>query len=286
MKRILTYSIIIAITLLGACRKSDNPNIPELTRVPVPLITVDEEADITISKDDPAAFKGKFVVDNYFKEGSKPKKLDIVIIKNGDNSTVVPFKDDVTTFPTTFDITGAQLVDLFGSVDLGDEFTIGANVTTESGEVFEGFPNAKDARGKYVNPYGGGLNGLPGASTQINYSVVCPLIIEDFLGDATVVDEFFWEDTYPVTITLAEPGVLEVTGINEEPGVSVLVKLDGKRYIAMLETQPISPTYGPYTNLKTGGKGSIDACNLVIKLDLGWSVDQGSFGSGSFIIKK
>lgn len=286
MKRLLTYSIIIAITFLGACRKSDNPNIPDLTRVPVPLITVDEEADITISKDDPALFKGKFVVDNYFKEGSKPKKLDILIIKNGDNSSAVHFKDDITTFPTTLDITGVQLIALFGPMIQGDEFTIGANVTTEKGEMFEGFPNAQDSRGKYVNPYGGGLNGLPGASTQISYSVVCPLIIDDFVGEATVVDPYFFEGEYKVTISKAEPGVLKVTGINEEPNVAILINLDGKRYTASVAGQIVSDRYGPYHNLTMTGKGSIDACKNSLKLTINWTVDEGSFGDGDFIIKK
>ncbi|MEO9022472.1 MAG: hypothetical protein ABI237_08740 [Ginsengibacter sp.] len=290
MKKIITYCIIIAVTLLSACRKSDNPQIPELTKVPVPLITKDASGDGTISKDDPAAFKGKFVVDNFFKEGVNPKKVDIVIIKNGDNSGVVHFKDGITTFPTTVDITGTQLITLFGPIVLGDKFTIGANITTQSGQTFEAFPNIKDSKGKYISLYGAGINGLPGASTQIDYIAVCPLVIDDFLGAATVVDDFFWEDTYPVTITLSSPGVLKVTGINQQANVSVLVYVDDKTYAASVPGEVIdanvSAYVGPYTNLKMDGKGTVDACNNIINLNITWTVDQGGFGTGPFIIKK
>lgn len=290
MKRIITYSIIIAITLLSACRKSDNPNIPDLTRVPVPLITKGD-GDLTISKDDPAAFKGSFVVDNFFKGNSTPKKLDVVIIKNGDNSSVVHFKDDVTTYPTTLDITGAQLIDLFGPMVLGDKFTIGANVTTESGEMFEAFPNVKTSLGIYINPYGAGINNLPGASPQISYSVVCPIDLNAFLGAATVVDDFFWEDTYPVTVELASPGVLKVTGINQQPNSSVLININEGTYGASITKYIVGPgsvaSYvGPYTNLTMDGKGSVDACKTEINLNIGWTVDQGSFGAGPWILKK
>ncbi|MEO6820163.1 MAG: hypothetical protein ABI204_10575 [Ginsengibacter sp.] len=286
MKRILTYCILAAFVLLSACRKSDNPNIPKLTAVSVPLITIDGSVDVTISKDDPLAFKGKFIVDEYFKNGPKPAKYDVVVIKNDNKDNVKHIKDGITTFPTSVDVTGQQLTTLFNApIVLGDKFTIGVDVTTEAGQLFEGFPKLADAEA-----YGSGLNGQAGASTTISYSAVCPIYIEDFLGDATVVDNFFWGSTYPVTVTNPSPGVLQVTGVNEQPGVSVLIYLDTKYYTAKVPAEiidkDVSGYVGPYTNLKMDGKGSVDACKLSINLSIAWTVDQGGFGTGPWILKK
>ena len=285
MKKILVYTIIAAFTFLSACRKSDNPKIPELTRVPVPLITKDATGDGTISKDAPLAFKGKFIVDLYFKDGPKPTKFDVVVIKNGDITNVKHLQDNITTFPTTVNVTGSQLTTLFGStIVLGDKFTISVNTTTASGQLFEAFPPGPGAVA-----YGSGLINQPGASTQIDYIAVCPLDINAFLGAATVVDNFFWGDTYPVTITSPSPGVLSVLGINQQPNVFVLVNIDQATYAASVSQvidKNVSAYVGPYTNLKMAGKGVVDACNTIINLNIAWTVDQGSFGAGPFIIKK
>ncbi|MEO7044694.1 MAG: hypothetical protein ABI091_05255 [Ferruginibacter sp.] len=286
MKKILVFTIIAAFTFLSACRKSDNPNIPELTRVPVPLITKDASGDGTISKDDPAAFKGKVVVDLYFKDGPKPTKIDLVVIKNGNIANIQHLQDNITAFPTTVTVTGVQLSTLFGgsTIVLGDKFTIGANITTAAGQLVEAFP-----QGTNVIPYGSGLTGQPGASTQIDYIAVCPLDLNDFLGAATVVDNFFWGDTYPVTITSPSPGVLSVLGINQQPNVSVLVNINQATYAASVNQiidKNVSGYVGPYTNLKMVGNGVVDACNTQINLNITWTVDQGGFGAGPFIIKK
>lgn len=285
MKRILTYSILVAFILLSACRKSDNPKIPTLIDVAVPLITIDGSADVTISKDNPTAFKGKFIVDLYFKDGPKPAKFDVVVIKNGDKTNVRHLKDGITTFPTSVDVTGQQLTTLFNSpIVLGDKFSIGVDVTTEAGQLFQAFPQPANAQA-----YGAGLNGQAGASTQIDYSAVCPIYIEQFLGTSTVVDNFFWEASYPVTVTNPSPGVLQIMGINQQPNVSVLVYIDSKYYTAKIPAEIIDakPSYvGPYTNLKMDGKGTVDACKISINLSIAWSVDQGSFGTGPFILKK
>ena len=47
MKKIIIYSILTA-TLLSACRKSDNPKIPTLTRVPVPSLLKEASGSETI----------------------------------------------------------------------------------------------------------------------------------------------------------------------------------------------------------------------------------------------
>ena len=284
MKKILVFTFIAAFTFLASCRKSDNPNIPELTRVPVPLITKDAAGMGTISKDDPAGFKGKFIVDLYFKDGPKPAKFDVVVIKNGDKSNVKHIQDGVTSFPTTVDITGAQLISMFGSaIVLGDKFTVGVDVTTEAGQLFDAFPP-----GPNTITYGSGLQGQPGASTQIDYIAVCPFDINDFVGAATLEDNDFWGATYPVTITLVGTDTYKVDGYVETPGYSFLIKVNVATQTLSVAKQVYGPTLPttPYTNPAVEGKGVVDACLHVLNLTLSNTVAQGSFGDANITIAK
>ncbi len=282
MKKTIIYSILAAFTLLTACRKSDNPNIPSLVRIPVPLITKDAAGDGTISNDDPAAFKGKFVVDVYFKNEEKPSKFDVVVMKNGNKGKVLHLKDGVTTFPTTVDVTGAELITLFGEpIVLGDKFTIGVNVTTKSGQIYEAFPAAGI-------PYGSGLTTMAGASTQIDYISVCPFDINDFVGSATIEDEDFWEDTYPVTVTLVGTDTYKIDDYIQTPGYSFLVKVNAATQTVTIAKQVYGAklTGTSYTNPAIEGSGVIDACSHQIVMTVTHTVTQGSFGTVTIYLKK
>jgi hypothetical protein len=62
MKKIVNISIYIVTmaVLLVACRKEDNPKIPELTRFPLPLLQKVAGTDQVISAQNPASFSAKF----------------------------------------------------------------------------------------------------------------------------------------------------------------------------------------------------------------------------------
>src|SRR5690242_12363032 len=100
MRRYLLFSLLTAIVFF-ACRKVDNPNLPEnLERVPLPVLTKDASTNAVISFQDVNAFKGTFSVDLFFKDDVKPRKLDVVIMKNENPSTAKTLQADITTFPT------------------------------------------------------------------------------------------------------------------------------------------------------------------------------------------
>lgn len=129
------------IALIPACRKKDNARIPDLEKVNIPLVTMAPASGRTIPVSDPSSFTTKVVVDIYFKEGEKPKQIDLVVIRNGDKSNVKTIQSAITTYPTTVTITGTQLRDLFGAdIVLDDVFTIGADVTTRGGTTYQAFP--------------------------------------------------------------------------------------------------------------------------------------------------
>ena len=84
MKYSIILSFLFAAVFITGCRKDDNPKVPDFTKVPIPLLTLDSTSDTKISGLEPEAFVAKFTVDVYFKNGELPKQLDLVVVKNGD----------------------------------------------------------------------------------------------------------------------------------------------------------------------------------------------------------
>ncbi|MBC7887361.1 MAG: hypothetical protein H7Z13_05685 [Ferruginibacter sp.] len=196
MKKTMLYSLL-AVALLISCRKSDNPKIPSLTRVPVPLIVTvaNSEAVIDVTRD-PALFKGNFNVGLLFPQDVLPRKFDIVIIKNGNKANVKTFKTDIASFPSSLEVTGAQLIAMFGTpIILGDFFDIGADITLPDGQKLEAFPAVG-------TQFAGGTANIPGSGTFLRYTAICRFNIDEFVGDFKVlVDE--WVDYLPgETVTL------------------------------------------------------------------------------------
>jgi len=279
MKHLLLYSLA-ATVLFASCHKS-NSALPDLSRVPTPLITKDASGNATIDGNSPNTFNGKVIVDLFYKTDVKPAKFDLVVIKNGDKSIVKTIQAGITTFPTTVTVTGLELATLFGTpIVVGDQFEIGADITTQSGQKFEAFPLSGNA-------YGANIANQPGASTSVIFTAVCPFDINNFIGAGHVVDPDFWGDTYPVTVTLQGTNVLKVTGWVEEPTYSILIKVDPVGLTATIDKQVYGPTLPttPYTNPAVQGTGTVDACKLQIIMNLANSVTQGSFGSATTILE-
>lgn len=279
MKYSIVYSFLFLFSIV-ACRKSDNAKLPDLVRVPVPMITKDATGDGTISKDNPDAFNGKFVVDLFFKSDAQPQKMDVVIRKNG--AAVKVFKESITTFPTTVAITGAELASLFGApLVLGDKFDVGVDITTKDGVKAEAFP----ATGVAYSP---GVANQPGSSTSVQYAVVCPFEIADFVGNATIDDPDFWGGSYPVTITLEGTDTYKISGWVEDPAYYILAKVNKATQTVAIAKRAYGATLPgtSYTNPTAEGTGTIDACEGQIVMSLDNAVDQGSFGASTVVLKK
>ncbi|HRO46199.1 hypothetical protein [Agriterribacter sp.] len=301
MKNINAILIVLALPLLllTSCKKEYGPdkipNFPVMDIAPVPKFALDPAGDLVIQQ--PEDFKSKFTLDLYFPDDQKtvPQSADVSIVMNNNYKDIRKFKTGVTTFPATFDITGADLANLFNiaieEIVPGYKFEIRADFTLKDGTVIPGFVALPDksSPAKSSSPItaSSDVNNWPDSKTNIIYNAVCPLEIENFVGSFTANDPYFWEDSYPVTITLEEPNVLKVTGLNQTPSESMKIKIDFKSFIATVDKQIIDPApwFFSYTNLAVQGTGTVDACNNVINLTLTWTVDQGSFGSGDFIIK-
>src|ERR1051326_4375486 len=100
MQTKILYSILAALVILASCRKEDNPVLPDgLQRATIPQFKKDSSADLNIPGQDPGSFTGKFTLDQYFKNDHGFQKFDVVVIKNGDPSSVKVLQQDVTSIP-------------------------------------------------------------------------------------------------------------------------------------------------------------------------------------------
>ena len=289
MKKAISYLFIFSLlaVFFNSCRKEDNPILPELIKVPTPLILKDASTDQVIDAVDPAAFSGTFTVDLFFDNDAPPEKMDIVVIKNGDKS-VVKQVETVTTYPTSITITGTQLETLFNEqIELGDYFDIGANIVL-NGRTYHAFPAVGVA-------HASGVAAQPGASTFIRYGAVCAYDPEQYQGNFVVVDDE-WGDygagdvvelikiddtkfsfTYPADN--AKPIIVEVNPADNSVSVTKQVYGDG---------------YGgaswPYGPISVQSVPSVDnfvaPCDGVVSVILSHTVGAGGFGSYKIVLEK
>jgi hypothetical protein len=279
----IILSVIVAFLSIAGCRKSDNPKVPDLARVPLPLFTLDSTSETKIPGTNSASFKGSFNVDVYFKQGDMPKKFDIVVIKNGDKSTVKTIQADVSTFPTHIDVTGQQLIDLFGApIALGDVFTVGADVTTADGLKYAAFPLG----GTTFAP---GIGNQPGTNSQLSFAAPCLFVAADYVGDYTVVRDD-WADYVE--------GEDIAVNVIDDTHLSFKYKADGALPIIMV-VDPLTNSvtiakqvYGSYggdvysAESIPGDASSVDPCTVSISVNIHHSTAGGTFDGVIIMTKK
>lgn len=282
MKKILLILTIISSSLIfNSCRKEDNPKLPDLGQVPVPLLKL-SEGSTTIIEDnaEKANYASSFTVNLYFADDIKPSKYDIVVAMNGDYNNTKVYQSDLTEIPGTIQITMQKLGDLFGkSMDQlvsGTYFEVRASFTLPNGTTIPAFSTVGEA-------YSSDIQNLPGSNLTLKYQIVCPLELSSFTGTFTVLDaQGFWEEDYPVTLTLEKENQIRVSGFIGDPSATFLIDVDPVNRTVNVPSQ----IYGPgdflgwgYNNFAISGKGEIDACNTEIRFNGAYSVDEGSFGT-------
>ncbi len=274
MKHIKIFSLILfsATLIFNACRKEDNPNLPKLEKFTwLPLFVKDAASDNSISGQNPQSFKGKFVLDKYFESDLNPQQVDIVVIKNGNRANVKIIKPGLTSFPATVEITGVQLTNLFGAaIVLGDNFEIGADITTAAGKKFEAFPITG-------NSYASGVSAQPGARPTLVYIAACTFSKTSFNGNYTVTEDS-WQDFAVGEKVEVKPGVGEnqiaVTaypspayGKNRRP---MIINVDPASFAATVPEQVIGDYDGAQPGSTVRGTGTVNPCgdNLTFVLKI------------------
>jgi hypothetical protein len=288
MKNSIIFSFLSALLLLAACRKSDNPKIPELTRFPMPVVTKVTGTDQVISAQNPDAFSGKLTVDLFFKTDAPPQKFDVVVMKNGDKSNVKSLQANVTSFPTTIAVTGTQLANLFGApIALGDKFDIGVNVTTQSGATFEAFPKTGVA-------YASGVSSQPGSSTFVRYEAVCKYDPNQYQGNFTILTDEWGDYAVGETAVITKIDATHFSFVykpaNPQP---IIVTVDPNTNATSVAKQVYGSGYPPgwpYGDISAQSVPGVDdfvaPCQGTFSIVLQHTVAAGSFGTYKIVMKK
>jgi hypothetical protein len=291
MKKSIIFSFLAAMVLF-ACRKSDNPKIPELTEVPVPKLTAVANSDQAIDvANNPANFKANFDVGMLFPEGTKPQKVDVVVRKNGTGAAKV-VKADVTTFPTNVQVTGQQLINLFGPIALGDFFVFATDIYLTNGLKIEAFP----ATGVQ---FSGGTANIPSSAPTLKYTAICKYDPTIYQGDFKVeVDD--WADFSAgdiITLTKVSDNSFSWIDPFARNPVPIIVTVNtgsnavtiAKQLVGTSWVYSANPATYPNPTIKTTGPNNfVSPCEKSVTMSLDYGVNGvngGTFGGGPYVLK-
>jgi hypothetical protein len=294
MKKIISYGLVLAIVLFSACRKSDNPKLPEIARVPVPNLIPGTTGDQSISVSTPTSaseFSANFDITLKFPDDIPPSKMDLVVRKNGDNSTVKLLQAGITSWPVTINITGVQIITLFGPITLGDNYDFGVDVYAKDGKKYEAFPLVGI-------PYGSGVGGESGGvRTSIRYSAICKFNSADFVGSFKVVEDG-WADYGvgdPIAVTVIDATHLSFF-YGAPQGLPIIITVNPANNSTSVAKQVYGPVgyppnwpYGPISCQSASTPGPDDyvaPCDGIVSIRLTHTVAAGSFGSYTIAFQK
>ena len=273
-------NILLALSLgafafLG-CSKDDGA-IPERVSIAaVPTITtnIDATGSQSINLLNLAGFQGKFKIDQYFPGTPPPTKVDVVVRKwsgTANNNNVKVYKAGVTTFPSNFTVTAAEIATLFGvPIALGDNYDFATDIFVGD-RKFEAFP----ATG---NGSGAGLNGQPFFGEFARFAALCAYDSEIYKGNFVVVNDA-WADFSPgdvvafTKISNTQFSFIDPFASNPTP---IVVTVNPATNAVTIAKQKIGsswgPTYSPdpatYPNPWLSGTGTVAPCSKTITLTM------------------
>ncbi len=162
---ILSILSLVFALALTSCSKDDGaiPKRVGIESVPTISTNIETGSTTTITFTNQAAFQGKFSVSLYFPGTTPPAKVDIVVRKNGAAASVKVFKAGITTFPSAFTVTAAEIATLFGTaIALNDTYDFAPDIYVGS-KKYEAFPLTG-------NGSGAGVINMPGYGEYVRYS--------------------------------------------------------------------------------------------------------------------
>ena len=290
MKKYIAFPILIAATLFfTGCSKNDGAIDKDIAIEDVPQTAVvlnggSQSIDLT----NLASFQGKYTVKLLYPDGIKPEKLDIVIRKNSNNANVKLIQAGLTTFPTDFTITAAQLVTLFGNVAiaLGDNYEIGIDIYM-NGKKYEAFPAVGAAYGAT------GVANQPGFSATVVYSAICAYNPSIYSGNFVVVEDA-WQDWFPGDIVaFTQINATQFSFIDpfaRGPLIPVVVTINTGNNVATIPRTIVGTSWAwaaaaSYPNPTVQGTGSVAPCDKTITLNMDYGFAGSTFGGGPYRLK-
>ncbi len=150
---ILSAIIFGSFTFMTSCSKDDGAIPKRIGIEDVPAISVNFETgpnnvlSVQIPLASAGSFQGKFVASAFFPGTPLPTKIDISVRKNtmttitgvANNTNVRVFKTNITSLPSTFSVTAAEIEALFGAplaTNQAYDFGVDIHVGTKKYEAF------------------------------------------------------------------------------------------------------------------------------------------------------
>jgi hypothetical protein len=283
----LSLGLVIAFT---GCKKDDGAIRSSVIINDVPAITtaVNASGSQAIDLLNLSAFSGKFDVSLYFPGATAPTQVDIVVRKNGSNANVKVYKAAVTSLPGSYTVTTTDLQTLFGTaVLLGDTYDFAPDIYVGT-QKFQAFPVSGAGSGA-------GPVAMPGYSEFARFAAICAYDPTIYVGDFKVVSDGFGDFSPGETVTITKvdnthfsfidpyatsplPIIVTVNSLNNQ--LSITKQKIGNAFVWALN----------YTNpnmaMAASASSFVAPCSKTITMAITYTVDQGSFGAYTLVLKK
>ncbi len=199
--------------------------------------------------------------------------------------------DNIVSFPSEITINMAEVYSKFGlsSPDIGETLYFTTNAVLKDDYIVPGWTQEAGFNNKAFS--GWRVNGRA-YSYNVRYSVVCELVIDDFVGTCIVTEDEWWEEVpHEVEVTKISETELSIAGLfNGEATNPLVITINPVDYSVSFDKQILVPHSNEwwdnpaYSNFAfEDGVGVVDACKTKITFDAVASVTAGTFG-GTFRI--
>jgi hypothetical protein len=283
----LTLGLMIA---FAGCKKDDGGVRSSVVIKDVPVVSTSIESTGSQAIDllNLAGFSGKFKVSLYFPGATPPDKVDIVVRKNGSNANVKVIKKDVTTLPYSLTVTSADIAALFGvAVALGDTYDFAPDLYVGVNK-YEAFP----ATGLGNGP---GIIAFPLYSDFARFAAICAYDPAIYEGDFVVVSDGFGDFSPGEIVKFTKISNSSFSFINPyvTSPLPIIVNINTLNNQATITKQKVGNAFTwqlAYTNpnmaVSAGATSVVAPCSKTITLAIAYTVDQGSFGTYTLVLKK
>lgn len=308
MKKI--YLAFIALSLLFIAQSCDSElpyPIEEVKRgVIVDIIRTDGTDAVLYSDQTDGNFKVSLTIPEQQGDYSFMKHAQLLAVleriipdpteENPDRTkTVIESKvivDNITQFPSDVTVDMGSVYSQFGltAPAIGETLYLTTNVVLDDDYVVPGWTQQSGFNNRAFS--GWRIDGRA-YSYNVRYSVVCELVLEDFLGTNIVtVDDWWGETPYEVEITQVSENELSIAGLfNGEATNPLIITVNLEDYSVSFGRQILSPHSAEwwgnplYSNFAFGnGTGIVNACDTKITFEATGHVDAGNF-AGTYAIE-
>ena len=285
-KSILPALLLVAGAFAG-CSKDDGPIkedvLNDIDAVPAITTTIDPAGSQSIDLTNLSSFQGKFAVALYFEEAKPPEKIDVVVKKtNAGVTNIKVYKADVTTLPASYTVTAEEIQNLFGEIQVGDNYDFSADIYA-NGKKYEAFPAGGIGTGS-------GPNGMPGYSAFARFGAICAYDPDIYEGQF-VVETDEWADYAPGDVKVSENQFSFKYAAPD--ALPIIVTVNTGNNVTSVAKQVYSPDgygigYGALSCQTVDGSADnfVAPCDQEFSVRLVHTVSAGSFGDYVFKAKK